>query len=133
MELIELTGYTEEEKVKIAKQYLIPRQMKRNGLKAKDIRFTDLLIRRVIEGYTREAGVRELERTIGSLCRKVGKKMVLQDDSLPALNAKTLEKYLGPVKFMPMAEEHPDAVGRVNGLAWTMAGGEVLDTEAVTI
>lgn len=133
MELIELTGYTEEEKVKIAKQYLIPRQMKRNGLKAKDIHFTDLLIRRVIEGYTREAGVRELERTIGSLCRKVGKKMVLQDDSLPALNAKTLEKYLGPVKFMPMAEEHPDAVGRVNGLAWTMAGGEVLDTEAVTI
>lgn len=133
MELIELTGYTEEEKVKIAKQYLIPRQMKRNGLKAKDIRFTDLLIRRVIEGYTREAGVRELERTIGSLCRKVGKKMVLQDDNLPALNAKTLEKYLGPVKFMPMAEEHPDAVGRVNGLAWTMAGGEVLDTEAVTI
>ena len=133
MELIELTGYTEEEKVKIAKQYLIPRQMKRNGLKAKDIRFTDLLIRRVIEGYTREAGVRELERTIGSLCRKVGKKIVLQDDSLPALNAKTLEKYLGPVKFMPMAEEHPDAVGRVNGLAWTMAGGEVLDTEAVTI
>lgn len=133
MELIELTGYTEEEKVKIAKQYLIPRQMKRNGLKAKDIRFTDLLIRRVIEGYTREAGVRELERTIGSLCRKVGKKMVLQDDSLPALNAKTLEKYLGPVKFMPMAEEHPDAVGRVNGLAWTMTGGEVLDTEAVTI
>lgn len=133
MELIELTGYTEEEKVKIGKQYLIPRQMKRNGLKAKDIRFTDLLIRRVIEGYTREAGVRELERTIGSLCRKVGKKMVLQDDSLPSLNAKTLEKYLGPVKFMPMAEEHPDAVGRVNGLAWTMAGGEVLDTEAVTI
>lgn len=133
MELIELTGYTEEEKVKIAKQYLIPRQMKRNGLKAKEIRFTDLLIRRVIEGYTREAGVRELERTIGSLCRKVGKKMVLQDDSLPALNAKTLEKYLGPMKFMPMAEEHPDAVGRVNGLAWTMAGGEVLDTEAVTI
>lgn len=133
MELIELTGYTEEEKVKIAKQYLIPRQMKRNGLKAKEIRFTDLLIRRVIEGYTREAGVRELERTIGSLCRKVGKKMVLQDDSLPALNAKTLEKYLGPVRFMPMAEEHPDAVGRVNGLAWTMAGGEVLDTEAVTI
>ena len=133
MELIELTGYTEEEKVKIAKQYLIPRQMKRNGLKAKEIRFTDLLIRRVIEGYTREAGVRELERTIGSLCRKVGKKMVLQDDSLPSLNAKTLEKYLGPVKFMPVAEEHPDAVGRVNGLAWTMAGGEVLDTEAVTI
>jgi ATP-dependent Lon protease len=133
MELIELTGYTEEEKLKIAKQYLIPRQRERNGLKAGDIRFTDLMIRKIIEGYTREAGVRELERTIGALCRKVGKKIVMDDESLPALSAKTLEKYLGPVKFMPMAEEHPDAVGRVNGLAWTMAGGEVLDTEAVTI
>lgn len=96
MELIELTGYTEEEKVKIAKQYLIPRQMKRNGLKAKDIRFSDLLIRRVIQGYTREAGVRELERTIGSLCRKVGKKIVLQDENLPALSAKTLENTWAP-------------------------------------
>lgn len=133
MELIELTGYTEEEKLKIAKQYLIPRQRERNGLKPGDIHFTDLMIRKIIEGYTREAGVRELERTIGALCRKVGKKIVMDDESLPALSAKTLEKYLGPVKFMPMAEEHPDAVGRVNGLAWTMAGGEVLDTEAVTI
>ena len=133
MELIELTGYTEEEKLKIAKQYLIPRQMERNGLKPKDIHFTDLMIRKVIEGYTREAGVRELERTIGALCRKVGKKIVMDDETLPALSAKTIEKYLGPVKFMPMTEEHPDAVGRVNGLAWTMAGGEVLDTEAVTI
>ncbi|WP_296973820.1 endopeptidase La [uncultured Dialister sp.] len=133
MELIELTGYTEEEKLKIAKQYLIPLQRARNGLKPGDIHFTDLMIRKIIEGYTREAGVRELERTIGALCRKVGKKIVMDDESLPALSAKTLEKYLGPVKFMPMAEEHPDAVGRVNGLAWTMAGGEVLDTEAVTI
>lgn len=133
MELIELTGYTEEEKLKIAKQYLIPRQRERNGLKSGDIHFTDLMIRKIIEGYTREAGVRELERTIGALCRKVGKKIVMDDESLPVLSAKTLEKYLGPVKFMPMAEEHPDAVGRVNGLAWTMAGGEVLDTEAVTI
>lgn len=133
MELIELTGYTEEEKLKIAKQYLIPLQRARNGLKPGDIHFTDLMIRKIIEGYTREAGVRELERTIGALCRKVGKKIVMDDESLPALSAKTLEKYLGPVKFMPMAKEHPDAVGRVNGLAWTMAGGEVLDTEAVTI
>lgn len=133
MELIELTGYMEEEKLKIAKQYLIPLQRARNGLKPGDIHFTDLMIRKIIEGYTREAGVRELERTIGALCRKVGKKIVMDDESLPALSAKTLEKYLGPVKFMPMAEEHPDAVGRVNGLAWTMAGGEVLDTEAVTI
>lgn len=133
MELIELTGYTEEEKLEIAKKYLVPRQKERNGLKDGDIRFTPALLKKVITGYTREAGVRNLERTIGALCRKVGKKIVLQDDKLPPLSVKTLDKYLGPVKFLPLAEEHPDTVGRVNGLAWTIAGGEVLDTEAVTI
>lgn len=133
MELIELTGYTEEEKLEIAKKYLVPRQKERNGLKDGDIRFTPALLKKVVTGYTREAGVRNLERTIGALCRKVGKKIVLQDDKLPPLSVKTLDKYLGPVKFLPLAEEHPDAVGRVNGLAWTIAGGEVLDTEAVTI
>lgn len=133
MELIELTGYTEEEKLEIAKKYLVPRQKERNGLKDGDIRFTPALLKKVITGYTREAGVRNLERTIGALCRKVGKKIVIQDDKLPPLSVKTLNKYLGPVKFLPLAEEHPDAVGRVNGLAWTIAGGEVLDTEAVTI
>ena len=133
MELIELTGYTEEEKLEIAKKYLVPRQKERNGLKDGDIRFTPALLKKVITGYTREAGVRNLERTIDALCRKVGKKIVLQDDKLPPLSVKTLDKYLGPVKFLPLAEEHPDAVGRVNGLAWTIAGGEVLDTEAVTI
>ena len=133
MELIELTGYTEEEKLEIAKKYLVPRQKERNRLKDGDIRFTPALLKKVITGYTREAGVRNLERTIGALCRKVGKKIVLQDDKLPPLSVKTLDKYLGPVKFLPLAEEHPDAVGRVNGLAWTIAGGEVLDTEAVTI
>lgn len=133
MELIELTGYTEEEKLEIAKKHLVPRQKERNGLKDGDIRFTPALLKKVITGYTREAGVRNLERTIGALCRKVGKKIVLQDDKLPPLSVKTLDKYLGPVKFLPLAEEHPDAVGRVNGLAWTIAGGEVLDTEAVTI
>ncbi|WP_443984755.1 endopeptidase La [Dialister hominis] len=133
MELIELTGYTEEEKLEIAKKYLVPRQKERNGLKDGDIRFTPALLKKVITGYTREAGVRNIERTIGALCRKVGKKIVLQDDKLPPLSVKTLDKYLGPVKFLPLAEEHPDAVGRVNGLAWTIAGGEVLDTEAVTI
>ncbi len=133
MELIELTGYTEEEKLEIAKKYLVPRQKERNGLKAKDASFTPALLKRIIRSYTREAGVRNLERTIGALCRKVGKKIVLQDESLPTLNAKTIEKYLGPVKFLPASEEHHDTVGRVNGLAWTAVGGEVLDTEAVTI
>lgn len=133
MELIELSGYTEEEKVQIAKKYLIPRQRERNGLKTADLHFTDALLRKIIRSYTREAGVRELERTIAALCRKVGKKMVLADKTIPPLSARTLEEYLGPVKFLPLAEEHESQVGRVNGLAWTAAGGEVLDTEAITI
>lgn len=133
MELIELSGYTEEEKTEIAKKYLIPRQRERAGLKAEDIRFTPALIHKLIRSYTREAGVRELERIIGSVCRKVSKKIVTEDKTLPALSVRTLPKYLGPEKFLPLAEEHPDSVGRVNGLAWTAAGGEVLDTEALTI
>lgn len=133
MELIELSGYTDDEKVQIAKKYLIPRQKERNGLKDKDIRFTDALIRKIIRSYTREAGVRELERTIGSLCRKIGKKIVLKDETIPPLSVKTIETYLGPVKFLPLSKDHKSYVGRVNGLAWTMAGGEVLDTEAITI
>lgn len=133
MELIELSGYTEEEKVQIAKKYLIPRQRERNGLKTADLHFTDALLRKIIRSYTREAGVRELERTIGALCRKVGKKIVLAGKTIPPLSARTLEEYLGPVKFLPLAEEHESQVGRVNGLAWTAAGGEVLDTEAITI
>lgn len=133
MELIELSGYTDDEKVQIAKKYLIPRQKERNGLKDKDIRFTDALIRKIIRSYTREAGVRELERTIGSLCRKNGKKIVLKDETMPPLSVKTIETYLGPVKFLPLSKDHKSYVGRVNGLAWTMAGGEVLDTEAITI
>ena len=133
MELIELSGYTEEEKVQIAKKYLIPRQRERNGLKTADLHCTDALLRKIIRSYTREAGVRELERTIGALCRKVGKKIVLADKTIPPLSARTLEEYLGPVKFLPLAEEHESQVGRVNGLAWTAAGGEVLDTEAITI
>lgn len=133
MELIELSGYTEEEKVQIAKKYLIPRQRERNGLKTADLHFTDALLRKIIRSYTREAGVRELERTIAALCRKVGKKIVLADKTIPPLSARTLEEYLGPVKFLSLAEEHESQVGRVNGLAWTAAGGEVLDTEAITI
>lgn len=133
MELIELSGYTDDEKVQIAKKYLIPRQKERNGLKDKDIHFTDALIRKIIRSYTREAGVRELERTIGSLCRKTGKKIVLKDETIPPLSVKNIETYLGPVKFLPLSKDHKSYVGRVNGLAWTMAGGEVLDTEAITI
>ncbi|WP_276892783.1 endopeptidase La [Dialister micraerophilus] len=133
MEVISLSGYTEDEKLEIAKRYLVPRQKEMSGLKNDDVRFTPALIRKIIRSYTREAGVRELERTIGTLCRKVAKKIVLKDEELPNLTSKTIIKYLGAEKFMPMSEEHESIVGRVNGLAWTAVGGEVLDTEAVTI
>lgn len=133
MELIPLSGYTEEEKLEIAKRYLVPRQRERSGLSGEDIRFPQALLKKIIRSYTREAGVRELERTIGALCRKISKKIVMNDTEKPALSAKTVEDYLGPVKFLPMAELHPPTVGRVNGLAWTAAGGEVLDTEAVVL
>ena len=133
MEVISISGYTEDEKLEIAKRYLVPRQKEMSGLKNEDVRFTPALIRKIIRSYTREAGVRELERTIGTLCRKVAKKIVLKDEELPNLTSKTIIKYLGAEKFMPMSEEHESIVGRVNGLAWTAVGGEVLDTEAVTI
>lgn len=133
MEVIMLSGYTEEEKVEIAKRYLVPRQRERNGLTGEDIKFPVPLIRKLIRSYTREAGVRELERTIASLCRKVGKKIVMNDQKMPALTAKTVETYLGPVKYLPLSELHPSEIGRVNGLAWTSVGGEVLDTEAVVL
>ena len=133
MEVISLTGYTEEEKMNIASMYLVKKQMKETGLTTKDVRFTPAILRKIIRSYTREAGVRNLERTIASLCRKVGKKIVMKDDTLPALTARTVEKYLGPVVYLPLAKEHRSEVGRVNGLAWTQAGGEVLDTEAVAL
>ena len=133
MEVISLSGYTEDEKLEIAKRYLVPRQKEMSGLKNEDVRFTPAIIRKIIRSYTREAGVRELERTIGTLCRKVAKKIVLKDEELPNLTSKTIIKYLGAEKFMPMSEEHESIVGRVNGLAWTAVGGDVLDTEAVTI
>lgn len=133
MEVISLSGYTEDEKLEIAKRYLAPRQKEMSGLKNDDIKFTPALLRKIIRSYTREAGVRTLERTIGTLCRKVAKKIVLKDEKLPKLTSKTINKYLGAEKYMPMSEEHEPIVGRVNGLAWTSVGGEVLDTEAVTI
>jgi ATP-dependent Lon protease len=132
MEVIPLSGYTEEEKLQIAQKYLVPKQLGLNGLTKEDIHFTPQLIRAVIQGYTREAGVRELERVIGSLCRKVGKKIVMKEEQIPGLTARTVEEYLGPVKFLPFLKTHISSIGRVTGLAWTQAGGEVLDTEAVS-
>ena len=132
MEIISLSGYTEEEKLEIAKRYLVPKERKASGLSGGDIRFSKALLEILIRNYTREAGVRELERLIGSLCRKTAKHVILMDEDVP-LSAKTVESYLGPYKYIRSADLHPSTVGRVNGLAWTQVGGEVLDVEAVAL
>ncbi len=132
MEIIELSGYTEEEKVEIAKRYLFPRQIKENGLQAKDVRCSDAVIRKLIREYTREAGVRNLERTVGSLCRKIAKRKVL-GETVGSVTLKSIAELLGPPKYLPEEKEKKNEVGRVTGLAWTSVGGEVLNTEVTTL
>ena len=132
MEIIEFTSYTEEEKVQIAKQYLVPKQLKENGLKASQARFSEAVLKTIIQGYTRESGVRTLEKTIGAVCRKVGKSILLEEAPL-TVSMKNLQTILGPVKYLPTKVNKADEVGIVTGLAWTQVGGEVLETEAVAV
>lgn len=132
MEIIELSSYTEEEKLQIAKRYLLPRQIKENGLAKKDVRCSDAVIRKLIREYTREAGVRNLERTLGNLCRKVAKKKVLGEE-LGTITVKKVETLLGPARYLPQEKEKADEIGRVTGLAWTQVGGEVLNTEVTAL
>lgn len=133
MEIIEFTSYTEEEKVQIAKQYLVPKQLKENGLKASQARFSEAVLKAIIQGYTRESGVRTLEKTIGAVCRKVGKSILLEEEAPLTVSMKNLQTILGPVKYLPTKVNKADEVGIVTGLAWTQVGGEVLETEAVAV
>ena len=133
MEIIEFTSYTEEEKVQIAKQYLVPKQLKENGLKASQARFSEAVLKTIIQGYTRESGVRTLEKTIGAVCRKVGKSILLEEEAPLTVSMKNLQTILGPVKYLPTKVNKADEVGIVTGLAWTQVGGEVLETEAVAV
>lgn len=133
MEIIEFTSYTEEEKVQIAKQYLVPKQLKENGLKASQARFSEAVLKAIIQGYTRESGVRTLEKTIGAVCRKVGKSILLEEETPLTVSMKNLQTILGPVKYLPTKVNKADEVGIVTGLAWTQVGGEVLETEAVAV
>ncbi len=133
MEIIEFTSYTEEEKVQIAKQYLVPKQLKENGLKASQARFSDAVLKNIVQGYTRESGVRTLEKTIGTVCRKIGKSILLDAEKPMTVTVKNLETLLGPIKFLPTKLNKEDEVGLVTGLAWTQVGGEVLETEAVAV
>ncbi len=130
MEVIHLSGYTEEEKLEIAKRYLVPRQMKDNGVGTRYITITDEAIKTVISQYTREAGLRNLEREIGSLCRKIARKVAEGDKKKVAITAGTVKKYLGPPRFLREDEMEHNEIGIVTGLAWTAVGGEVLHVEA---
>ena len=127
MDMIRLPSYTAEEKFHIAKGYLVKKQLKRSGITGRQLRITDGAIRLLIEGYTREAGVRELERTIGRICRKVAKKLVAGE--CKSLTVKDPQTLLGPRKYREDKEKVRDQVGVVNGLAWTAVGGETMPIE----
>ena len=133
MELIELTSYTREEKFHIAKEHLLKKQMQKNGLKATQIRITDGAIYDLIDYYTKEAGVRTLERQIGSLCRKCAKTIVTGEAKKVQYTPEVLESALGPHKYMPDFQSTEDTVGLVNGLAWTSAGGVLMPLEVLTM
>jgi ATP-dependent Lon protease len=130
MEVIRLSGYTLEEKMVIAKRYLLPRQIKENGIKPGQIRLDDKTMKLIVSQYTHEAGVRNLERELGKICRKLARKIAEGGKGPYTISANTLDKYLGPPKFLPDAElitaGHP---GLVVGLAWTEVGGELLHIE----
>jgi ATP-dependent Lon protease len=133
MEIIELSGYTEEEKLQIAKRYLVPKQQEANGVSPAQAKFSDTVLRHIIRDYTREAGVRSLERKIGAVCRKIGKSILLKEMKPLTVSAKNLEKLLGPAQFLSTKISKNDEIGIVTGLAWTQVGGEVLETEAVAV
>ncbi len=130
MEVINLAGYTEEEKLEIAKRYLVPRQIKDNGLKSKHISFDDESIMEIISKYTREAGLRNLEREIGKICRKVARKVAEGSPRIVKVTAKGIHSYLGAPKYLREEDLDKNEVGVVNGLAWTPVGGEILHIEA---
>ena len=129
MEVIELTSYTDEEKLQIAKRHLLPKQLKRHGLKKSQLKLTDDAIREVISGYTKEAGVRLLERELATLCRKSAMQVVSKSVKSISLSGDNLEEYLGVRRYHPERLPRSEQVGVVNGLAWTSVGGELLEVE----
>ena len=129
MEVIELTSYTREEKFHIAKEHLVPKQLKANGLRSSMLKIADSAIYMIIDSYTREAGVRTLERFIASLCRKAAKEIVSDEVKKVSITAKNLEKYLGAKKYLDDDLAKKDEVGIVNGLAWTSVGGVIMPLE----
>lgn len=130
MEVIELPGYTNEEKFNIAKKHLIPKQAKLHGLNGRTFKINDKALYALIDGYTREAGVRKLEQKIAALCRKAAAEIVGGEAKSLTVKESNLEKLLGPKKFIPLSVDKEAEIGVVNGLAWTSVGGEMLQVEA---
>ena len=133
MEIIELSSYTREEKFQIAKRHLVRKQLEKHGLDGKRLRITDGALYAVIDGYTREAGVRNLERRIGSICRKAAKLLVSGEREKVTVNERNIEDFLGPRRIKPDDISTRDEVGVVNGLAWTSVGGEMLQVEVAVL
>lgn len=133
MEIIEIPGYTGEEKLGIARRYLLPRQLEEHGITEKHFRILDPALQRIITHYTREAGVRNLEREIANAMRKVAKQVAEGKVKLHTITPSTLQKYLGVPKHMPETEKEKDQIGVTTGLAWTETGGEILHIEATVM
>lgn len=133
MEIIELSSYTEEEKLEIAKRYLVPKQIEKNGLGDYDVVLSDEVLQRVISEYTKEAGVRTLEKTIAKICRKLAYAVVTEGETVPTVTIDNVEDYLGTPRFVEEEREETAQVGLVYGLAWTSVGGVVLPCEATTM
>ena len=130
MEIIELPGYTNEEKFNIAKKHLVPKQAKLHGLNGRTFKINDKALYALIDGYTREAGVRKLEQKIAALCRKAAAEIVGGESKSLTVKETNLEKLLGPKKYLPLSVDKEAEIGVVNGLAWTSVGGEMLQVEA---
>lgn len=133
MEVINLSSYTREEKFHIAKNHLLQKQIKRHGLDSKTVKITDDTLYALIDFYTREAGVRNLERSIGSLSRKAAKRIVAEEAKKVTITGQNIESFLGPKKYRPEEIGKQDEVGLVNGLAWTSVGGEMLQVEVAVL
>ncbi len=133
MEVIEFPGYTEEEKIEIARRFLIPRQLEVNGLEAQPPHFTNSALHLLVQGYTYEAGVRNLEREIGSLCRKAARRLAEEKRPLTTITTRTTERYLGAPRYLHERLEKQDEVGLAMGMAWTPNGGDLLPVEVALI
>jgi len=133
MEVINLPGYTEEEKLRIAKKYLLPRQLEENGIDGRVLDITDHAILQIIVQYTKEAGLRNLERELSSICRKVARRIAEGEDGITRVTVTNLHKFLGSPKYLAEAEREENEVGVSTGLAWTQAGGEILCVEASVV